>query len=246
MLGGFFITVFKKTNPLSYGSEKIRRPEKIVNADKGVYFLEDHPNIISSIQNYYGLNNFPFEQLVTHSKIQKRINFVSKGVFQLLKSDSRNQIKIMAVGVKLFSINKKTVDSIGQEQCLYRVCQDGLSYVIPFMRKRVYFCGRRLFTDLIKAVDIKHTDFGEDNEDLKNLLQNISTGCVVLILLKNTEKEIKYTHEQIFNMTYEEYLAFLKENYQDALCCYNSPIRISTMINKEHQHVFNLKYNLEA
>jgi hypothetical protein len=147
----------------------------------------------------------------------------------------------MAVGVKLFSINKKTLDKTGQEQCLYRVCQDGLMYVIPFMRKRVYFCGKDLFLQLIKGVDVRHSDL--QSEELRNILDNLSSGCVVMILLKNFNI-INFSHNEIFDLDKESYLKFLRENYEDAICCYNSAVRLSSMINKEHQHVFNMKYDL--
>ena len=39
---------------------------------------------------------------------------------------------------------------------------------------------------------------------------------------------------------------FLQENFIDAICCYNSYTRLTTMINKEHQHVFDLKYGINA
>ena len=223
-------------------AEKQKRTEKIVHEDKGVFFLQDYPSIISSIKDYYGLSSeFPFEQLVTHSKIQKKLSFVSKGVYNLLKHDNRNQLKIMAVGVKLFSINKKTMDKSGQvEHCLYRVCQDGLMYAIPFMRKRVYFCDKDLFINMIQGVDVRHSDLPGE---LKDLLDNLSTGCVVLILLKDFDTQI-FKHQHIYDLDKDAYLKFLREKYLDAICCYNSAVRLSSMINKEHQHVFNIKYNL--
>lgn len=224
------------------GSEKQKRAERIVHEDKGVFFLHDYPQITSTIKEYYGLSNeFPFEQLITHSKIQKKLSFVSKGVYNLLQHDNRNQLKIMACGVKLFSINKKTLDKSGQiEHCLYRVCQDGLMYAIPFMRKRVYFCGKELFLQLIKGVDVRHSDLPGE---LKGLLDSPSSGCVVMILLKDFELET-FKHADVFGMDKECYLKFLRENYLDAICCYNSAVRLSSMINKEHQHVFYMKYNL--
>ncbi len=147
----------------------------------------------------------------------------------------------MAVGVKLFSINKKTLDKSGQtEHCLYRVCQDGLSYVVPFMRKRVYFCGKDLFVKLIRGVDVRHSEL---TGELKDLLNGLSSGCVVMILLKDFN-ELNFKHAEVFGMDKDAYLKFLRENYLDAICCYNSQVRLSSMINKEHQHVFNIKYDL--
>jgi hypothetical protein len=36
-----------------------------------------------------------------------------------------------------------------------------------------------------------------------------------------------------------------QDNFIDAICCFNSPTRLSLMVSKEHQHIFNLKYDLE-
>ena len=41
------------------------------------------------------------------------------------------------------------------------------------------------------------------------------------------------------------YLQFLRENFIDAICCYTSAVRLSTMLNEDHQHVYNLKYDIE-
>ena len=72
---------------------------------------------------------------------------------------------------------------------------------------------------------------------LKNKLNEIGTGCVVLVNVKNKPNE-----NQIIGKEYEEYL---KNNYIDAICCHNATTRITTMINKEHQHIFELKYKIE-
>lgn len=42
-----------------------------------------------------------------------------------------------------------------------------------------------------------------------------------------------------------EYNNYLKNNFVDAICCHNATTRITTMINKEHQHIFELKYKIE-
>ena len=62
--------------------------------------------------------------------------------------------------------------------------------------------------------------------------------------MKDYDNNLKVSQGEVQEMTYTNYLEFLKEKYEDSLCCYNSAVRISTMINKEHQHVFNLKYDL--
>lgn len=103
------------------------------------------------------------------------------------------------------------------------------------MTKRIYFCLEDFFIQILTEVDVKHTNIKD--EDLRLQLKEIKSGCVVLVCVKNKPN---------FNtlLGTPEHLTFLQNNYLDSLCCYNSAVRISTMINKEHQHVFNLKYNL--
>ena len=72
------------------------------------------------------------------------------------------------------------------------------------------------------------------NEKLRNEFKKTSHGCVVLINVKT----IPENPENVSN-------EFLKENFIDAICCYNSFTRLTTMINKEHQHVFDLKYEIK-
>ena len=44
----------------------------------------------------------------------------------------------------------------------------------------------------------------------------------------------------------KQYEKYLKNNFIDAICCHNANTRLTTMINKEHQHIFELKYNIEV
>lgn len=90
-------------------SEKPKKQNPYVSPNKGVMFVSKmEDNIIDWLKNYYGLNSkFPFDQLITQSQIAKKINFVSRGVYELLLADKRGQLKLINLGVKLFSFNKK-------------------------------------------------------------------------------------------------------------------------------------------
>lgn len=250
---GFFITVFRKTITNSTATEKPHINRKHVNPEKGILLLsESNQEIVNWLQDYYGMiaNNpstnltensfdgFPFEQLVTQSKIYKKLNFISKGLLHIVKSDRRNQLKLINLGVKLFSLNKrKNPDEENTDYCKFRICQDGLIYLLPFMSKRIYFCDdKSLFIKLIKEVDIKKEDIMD--MELRDQLDQIKSGCVVMAFVnKKPDASMKFFTP--------EYYQYLKENYNDAVTCYISAVRLSTMINKEHQHVFNLKFKIE-
>jgi 16S rRNA C967 or C1407 C5-methylase (RsmB/RsmF family) len=237
---GFFITMIRKTQPLQYGSDKNRNANKPVNQEKDIAFMNEFPDVEKWILGYYGLkSNFPSNQLVTQSKISKKISFISRGVRELLINDWRNQLKVINVGVKLFSGNKKKVEGPEDEHCKYRICQDGLVYILPFMEKRIFFCSLEFFIRMLKQKDIRHDDIKEDS-DLYKRLHATKSGCVVLVAVKSKPGIIEDDFTQK-----ESYLPFLKENYLDSMTCYNSAVRISPMISKEHQHTFSLKYNLE-
>ena len=239
---GFFITLIKKVKNLkNEENDKIKIvkpniPEPKKNKDENYfYFVKDEfMDKINWIKNYYGIDDdFPFEQLVTFSKICKKINFVSKGVRNLLQSDKKQKLFIQNAGVKLFKANKQK-DENAINFCLYRACQDGLMYLLPFMHKRIFFIDEKFFVEILKKKEIKHDDIADD--ELKKNLKEVGNGCVVLV---NAKKKPSINETE--GSYYEKYL---KDNFIDAICCHNATTRISTMINKEHQHIFELKYNI--
>ena len=241
---GFFITLIKKVK--NFKNEEINDKIKITkpnisepkrNKEENYFYFvkNDFIEKINWIKNYYGIDNdFPFEQLVTFSKICKKINFVSKGVKNLLDLDKKQKLFIQNAGVKLFKANKQK-DENATNFCLYRVCQDGLMYLLPFMHKRIFFVDENFFKEILKKKDIKHDDITD--EELKKNLKEIGNGCVVLVNVKQKPKD----NEKEGN-NYDKYI---KNNFIDAICCHNAATRITTMVNKEHQHVFELKYKID-
>lgn len=248
---GFFITVIKKLETSQPEKEKAGR-FKNTNPDKGITFINDIPDIVNYLKVYYGLSDlFPFHQLVTNSKISKKINFISKGVHDLLKDDSKNLLKLINVGVKLFAANKKYVKSTEpieiteEEQGRYRICQDGLFNIIPFMGKRIYFTTNEFLIQLLKETDIRHDDI--QNEQLREKLHSLKSGCVIIVSLKETDSNFEeLLKDPLTEANHPKYSNYIRNNFIDAICCFNSAVRLSTMISAEHQHVFNLKYNIKC
>ena len=246
---GFFITLIKKVK--NFKNEEIDKskivkpnipePQKKDEEERAFRFAQEKfPDKINWIKNYYGIEDeFPFGQLVTFSNICKKINFASLGVANLLKLDKDQKLNIENAGVKLFKANKQKNENAAF--CLYRVCQDGLMYLLPFMHKRIYFVEEKFFIEILSKKEIKHEDISD--EDLKNKLKEDKPGCIVIVNVKNKpkENEIKFETEN----EKMEYNNYLKNNFVDAICCHNATTRITTMINKEHQHIFELKYKIE-
>ena len=247
---GFFITLIKKVK--SFQNEDIDK-SKIVKPnipeqkreneeERPVLFVkEKFVDKINWIKNYYGIEDeFPFDQLVTFSDICKKINFASKGVVNLLKLDVNQKLKIENAGVKLFKANKQKNEK-AIDFCLYRICQDGLMYLLPFIHRRIYYVGEKLFKEILDKKEIKHDDISD--EEIKIKLKEEKPGSIVVVNVKckPKENELKWGNEK----ENEEYNNYLRNNYIDAICCHNAVSRITTMINKEHQHIFELKYKIE-
>lgn len=83
----------------------------------------------------------------------------------MLKLDKDQKLNIENAGVKLFKANKQKNENA--EFCLYRVCQDGLMYLLPFMHKRIYFVEEKFFIEILSKKEIKHEDLSD--EDLKKI-----------------------------------------------------------------------------
>ena len=154
ILGGFFITVMKRVKP-SENTPKSYNPNSkpIAKYKKGFSIIDDETG--KWLKDYYGLTDeFPLEQLITQSKKEKKINYISKGVYNFLMSDKRNNLNVMNAGVRMFGFNKLKNYKNELVHCTYRVCQDGMLYVIPYMRKRVLFCDTNFFKKALKEIDI--------------------------------------------------------------------------------------------
>ena len=247
---GFFITLIKKVK--NFKNEEIDKnkivkpnipePQKKNDNERPLIFVQEKfMDKINWIKNYYGIEDeFPFAQLVTFSDICKKINFASLGVINLLKLDKDKKLIIENAGVKLFKANKQK-DENAINFCLYRICQDGLLYLLPFMHKRIFFVKEKFFIEILSKKEIKHEDIID--EELKKELKELKPGCIVLVNVKEKPKENELKYGNIKEK--EEYNIYLKKNYIDAFCCHNAVTRITTMINKEHQHIFELKYKIE-
>lgn len=61
-------------------------------------FIGIDPEDWDTIQEYYGLKNFPVEQLVLHKKGEKTINFISQGLAEFLSHDTKYQINRVNIG----------------------------------------------------------------------------------------------------------------------------------------------------
>jgi 16S rRNA C967 or C1407 C5-methylase (RsmB/RsmF family) len=192
-----------------------------------------HKEEINCIKNYYGLKeDFPYYQLASHSDKTRKINYISKGVYKYLKNDLRQQVKVITVGVRVFSYMTNNND------CKYRVCQDGLNYILPYMTKRIYSVSEEVYKDLLITGCLRLEDLTKKyNEvDLANNLSKESVGCIVIVLSK------KRINPEDFKIS-----EIVKENLVEAMSCYLSKsYTITPQISKEFQHMYSIKFGIKV
>ncbi|GIL42810.1 hypothetical protein Vafri_190 [Volvox africanus] len=98
--------------------------------------LEDD-SVLSILYDYYGIPpDFPLRsQLVMRAldRHPKRLYFVARSVLDLMMQDSREVIKIVSTGLKVFE-RQLVRDQINE--CPYRLSQEGLPLVLPYITRQ--------------------------------------------------------------------------------------------------------------
>lgn len=64
---------------------------------------------------------------------RKKVLLVSEGVRAFLEADTCSKIKLVNMGCKVFEKGK---ESFAGYECLYRLSQEGIHFLLPFMKAR--------------------------------------------------------------------------------------------------------------
>ena len=99
------------------------------------------------------------------------------------------------------------------------------------MHKRLFYVDKEIFVEILTKKELNYNEIKD--EQLKNSLKETKPGCVIFVHVTKKPDNI----DKVDNN-------YLIENFIDAICCFNANVKVTTMINKEHEHVFNLKYNI--
>ncbi|KAG0524781.1 hypothetical protein BDA96_07G241000 [Sorghum bicolor] len=147
-----------------------------------VLFLNDEA-MIKNVISFFGIKeSFPLEgHLVTRSTDNaRRIYYVSKSVKEILELNAEvgGQLKIASLGVKMFERHRSKVAC----PCAYRLSYEGLSLLLPYIRKRILYASPIDFHRLLqyRSINFAHfldTRFGEQAASLM-------LGCCVVVLLE--------------------------------------------------------------
>ena len=83
---------------------------------------------------------------------------VSEGVRKFLDADVTDKIKLVNMGCKVFNKGK---ESFAGNECLYRLSQDGIHFILPFMKSRKIKVNLEFFRFVIKIHSFLHDDISD-------------------------------------------------------------------------------------
>ena len=101
------------------------------------------PKVIDTITETYGIDR---EKLPLHknavtrtadSSRPKRLYMLTDGLREFLAADHREQLKVICAGVKIFERQEHKDITDGSAPCDYRLTQDGLHMMLPFVTKQI-------------------------------------------------------------------------------------------------------------
>lgn len=83
--------------------------------------------------------------------------------------------KLINIGCKIFERGK---ESFGGQVSPFRICQEGLPYVLRFVTKRKVECSQEEFLEVVKRKHFRIEDFGF--ESARKKIETLTSGCFVL------------------------------------------------------------------
>ncbi|GIL73181.1 hypothetical protein Vretifemale_3370 [Volvox reticuliferus] len=159
--------------------------------------LEDD-SVLSILYDYYGIPpDFPLRsQLVMRAldRHPKRLYFVARSVLDLMMQDSREVLKIVSTGLKVFE-RQLVRDQVNE--CPYRLSQEGLPLVLPYITRQRIEVPPKVLVQLLRdrnlilpsaaAVEGETTPSGNPrgnkptlmDESVQAALAPLKLGCLV-------------------------------------------------------------------
>ena len=194
---GFFIALFKR-NPIKKNvidETKIDESNNdwintsnlpIQKPLKNLIRWDPNDPDIEYIKTYYGLtDDFPLDQIFTYSKTMNKLIIVNKGLSDLLYADQSMQLNFVSAGAEAF-IRNSSKNSSGTEW-IYRISQDGVYHIYPFMTKRIIKVDIDIFLSILNTNKLLIEEIWDS--EFKNKIKSLSQGWFVIITQIAENKE---------------------------------------------------------
>jgi 16S rRNA C967 or C1407 C5-methylase (RsmB/RsmF family) len=143
-------------------------------------FAAVRDDIMDPLIEHYGISN-GFDKTLYMARAcseSKVIYYVGCAVKQLFDLGIQKRVTIVNTGLKGFMRNNRNVADCA---VTYRVCQEGVHFLVPYMTKRKYIVGREDFRTCLLG-DGKTIHLSKFSDDFRNQVKEESPGSFVVIL----------------------------------------------------------------
>eukprot|EP01133_Synstelium_polycarpum_P011949 gene11949-13925_t len=135
------------------------------------------------VKQFYGLNaEFPEQQLLSRSSNAPKMYLASTPMMEIIQGDKGGRLKVINAGLKAFQKH----DGVGDQACSYRISQDAVTWIEPFMTKRVLSMTHDELTIIIRETEPMFTEFSKDTE---NALTTLEQGCFLIKIQQNSNAQ---------------------------------------------------------
>ncbi|KAN0029117.1 hypothetical protein ACTFIV_010990 [Dictyostelium citrinum] len=171
----------EKSKKQNKNKENDRQP-KLKERDKRQKFFEEPFTVPSEelkkeldlVSKFYGLTKeFPMDNLLTRGKNSQKIYWASDSVLSIISNESNKSLKVINCALKLFQRH----DGLGAMECAYRISQDSVLWIEPFLSKRIITITHDDLVMIFKKNEPFFTDF---NESICQQLKDMEPGCFVI------------------------------------------------------------------
>jgi hypothetical protein len=138
-------------------------------------FIAVDDDVMLPCMEHYGLSaDFPKEQYMTRAcGDAKVIYFIAKGVKDLIDAGLQDKVTVINSGLKGLVRNNKDCD------CRYRIAQEGVHFMMPYMTKRIFTISR---DDFDKCLNPDPTAIKIFSETFQEGVRPVSVGSFVIVL----------------------------------------------------------------
>ena len=143
-------------------------------------FAAVRDDILEPLIEHYGLSN-GFDKtlyMARASSESKVIYYVGKAVKQLFDLNIQKRVTIVNTGLKGFMRNNRNVADCA---VTYRVCQEGVHFLVPYMTKRKYVACHDDFRACLQG-DGKTIHLSKFTDTFRNQVKDEKPGSIVVIL----------------------------------------------------------------
>ena len=102
---------------------------------------------------------------------------ISEGVRKFLDADTLNKIKLVNMGCKVFEKGK---ESFSGHECLYRLSQEGIHFILPYMKNRKIKVSLKFFKSVISIHSLVHDEIKD--EQVKEHIKKMSQGSFCIYI----------------------------------------------------------------